>query len=481
MAVLAQVVRVLVQLAFAALLARILKPDDFGLVAMAASVMAFIGLFADLGLSAATVQQKEISHSIVNALFYLNLAISIPVTGAMIAAAPLAGGFFGDDRIGPVIIAMALSLPVAAAGAQHGALLQRSMRWGPLQWTPIVAQLIGGSVAILLALQAQVGYWALVAQSWIAVLVTTLSMWCFCRWRPDFRPAFDDVRAALRFGLNLTGFQLVNYFHRQLDNVLVGKRWGAAELGYYSRAYQLLTLPLALVNGPAGSALVPALSRLQDDPERWRRAFLKAFSAVTLLSSGIAAVMVAAAEPVVLLIYGPGWEAAARIFFLLAISIFVSAPMYMMGWIYNSLGQTGRAFRWSLMVTPVYVASFLAGLPFGAAGVAACYSIAACLAAIPCMAFACRSAPLEVSQLLRASLPSVALGALIGTGLAALPLPQMSLLARLAASVSLASILYLAGATLILWADPAQAPLKAELRRRLLLARPIRATSPCPE
>ena len=338
-AVVAQFCRILIQLAVAALLARLLAPSDFGLVAMATTLTAFVGMFTDLGLSAATVQQKEVGQSLVTALFYLNLAMGLFVMAVAMAAAPLAAWFFGDGRITTVVIALALSIPVAAVGAQHSALLQRGMRWGPIQWTPLVAQLAGGIAAVLLAWKCGMGYWALVAQSWVTTILTTVSMWWFCAWRPDLRVNWRGVRGALHFGLNLTGFNVINYFHRQFDNVLIGWRWGATDLGYYNRAYQLLTLPLTLVNGPVGSAVIPALSRLQEDPERWSRAYLKAFGAVNLLSAGITAVMIPTAQPMVRLLFGPGWEPTGHIFALLSISMFAATPMNTVGWVYMSLGQ----------------------------------------------------------------------------------------------------------------------------------------------
>jgi PST family polysaccharide transporter len=310
-------------------------------------------------------------------------------------------------------MATGLSIPISAAGAQHGALLQRGMRWMEMQWTPILAQLAGGIVGALLAWKGGFGYWALVVQAWVGAVVSTALLWYFARWRPDFTPHWRHARSALHFGLNLTGFSFINYFHRQFDNVLVGWRWGATSLGYYNNAYSLLTLPLTLISSPMASAVVPALSRLQHDPERWNRAFLRAFGALNLISAGLTTMLIVSAEPLVRIVYGAQWHESGKIFALLAISMFAATPVNATGWIYISLGQTNRMLRWSMIVTPFYIAAFFVGLPFGPRGVAICYSIVMCLACAPYLAYATAHSPTTFGSVLKVSAPPAFVGASI--------------------------------------------------------------------
>ena len=461
----AQVTRIVVQLGVMAVMARLLAPKDFGLVAMATTLTAFVGMFTNLGLSEATVQSKDIDQATVSVLFYINLAMGVAVMLVCMAAAPVAAWLFGDPRVLLLVIALSLSIPVSAAGAQHNALLQRGMHWGQLQWTPILAQAVGGAAAIVLAWKTGIGYWALVVQLWTAAVVSTGLLWWFCPWRPGGITHWSRAGSALHFGLHLTGFNFVNYFHRQFDNVLIGWRWGAADLGYYTRAYTLLTLPLTLVSAPMASAVVPALSRLQDDPERWRRAFLKAFGALNLVSAGLTAMLIASAEPLVRLVYGPGWSEAGHIFLLLAISMFAATPVNATGWIYLSLGQTQRMLHWSLIVTPFYVLAFLVGLPFGAAGVALCYSIALCVAAVPYLAYATRNAPIALGPVLLTGVPPAALGALIVLGeyLIGWAPGQHSVIVRFIETSSVTGGLYLIGAILLLVRNKSLRPVRDQL------------------
>ncbi len=463
----AQIVRVGLQLANLSIMARLLPAQDFGLVAMATAVTVFVGLFTDLGLSAATVQRKEIGHETVNALFIVNVATGALVMLATMAAAPLAAWGFGDTRVTWIVIALAAQIPVAAAGVQHGAILQRGMRWGAIQWTAISAQFAGVLAGILIAWQTDLGYWALVAQNWSAVLLNTVLLWIVCPWRPGRTADWTGARSAIKFGLSLAGFNFVNFFHRQFDDVLIGSRWGAAELGFYTRAYEFLRIPLVLISSPVASAVVPALSRLQAHPERWRNAFLETFGAVLLVSSGLTAVLIATAKPLVALVLGPGWSLAAHIFELLAISMFAATPMNAMGWIYISLGRTSRMFVWSLLSTPLIVASFLIGLPFGATGVALSYSCTVCVLALPCLAFGTHGSPVRIAQLIRIAALPIALGAasaLAGHAEqhAGAPPLQTFLIAG-----AISGGLYSAGAMALLIADPRYSAWRGRVRSLL--------------
>ncbi len=466
----AQVTRIVVQLGVMAVMARLLAPKDFGLVAMATTLTAFVGMFTNLGLSEATVQRKDIDQATVSVLFYINLAMGAAVMLLCMAAAPVAAWLFGDPRVLLLVIALSFSIPVSAAGAQHNALLQRGMRWGQLQWTPILAQAVGGAAAIVLAWKTGIGYWALVVQLWAAAVVSTGLLWWFCPWRPGGITHWSRAGSALHFGLNLTGFNFVNYFHRQFDNVLIGWRWGAADLGYYTRAYSLLTLPLTLVSAPMASAVVPALSRLQDDPERWRRAFLKAFGALNLISAGLTAIVIASAEPLVRLVYGPGWTEAGHIFLLLAISMFASTPLNATGWIYLSLNQTRRMFHWSLIAVPFYVFAFLAGLPFGARGVALCYSLAICAAALPGLVFCVAISPLKIGEVLRSLAAPTILG-IAATAFGRLLRAYLNMNTSAIGLLEVAAVtaaFYVAGVAAILALDPAQHAVRQQLSTWLM-------------
>lgn len=340
-----QAVRMGLNIATSAVLARLLAPGDFGLVAMAAAVTSFANLFVDLGLSAATLQRKDIDQNTVSALFFMNIGAGLAVTLLAVVVAPLAARCFGDDRVLPAVIGLALPIFLGAASVQHRALLQRGMRWLALQRVDIMAQVAGAGLGVILAWTTDLGYWVLIAQIWMWSAVGLVLSWRESGWRPSRVTNWSDARSALGIGLNLTGFNFLNYFHRQLDNVLIGWRYGPSELGYYTRAYGLFLMPLTALASPLMATLLPALTRAFPEPKRWMRVYLSFIAPLVCLTAPLAGLLFVLSEPLVLFLFGPDWGLTVPIFRALAISILVQ-PIYSSGGLlYISSGRTAEKFK----------------------------------------------------------------------------------------------------------------------------------------
>src|SRR5437762_8001519 len=157
------------------------------------------------------------------------------------------------------------------------------MRFAALAGAEIFSIVASVVTAILLAWRGA-GYWSLVGGALSLNLAYLIGIWIQCRWRPGLPARKSGVRSMLVFGGNFTGFSVVNYFARNLDNMLIGWWWGAAALGLYAKAYQLLLLPLDQINSPITSVAVPALSRLTDDPERYRQAYLRIMDKIAIMT-----------------------------------------------------------------------------------------------------------------------------------------------------------------------------------------------------
>jgi polysaccharide transporter, PST family len=372
----AHIGRLVIHMTGAVIMARLLTPADFGLIAMAGAVTAFIGLFTDLGLSAATVQRTSVSQDLVSTLFWVNLGSGLLLMLAAFAAAPVAAWFFADPRITMLVIALAVAIPITSATAQHNALLVRAMRWMPVQISGLGGQLAGLVVAIILAWIFDLGYWALVAQAVATAITSFIASWTYCKWRPSWYTGWRSARAEIGFGLNISGFNFLNYFHRQFDNILIGWRWGPTELGYYSRAYNLLTLPITLVNNSMGQISTPILSKLKDKPEEWSKAYLQMSAVTTFAGVGICILLLVGADPIIRILLGDQWTPVIEIFRLLSLSSVLMTSANSCGWIFVSLGRTKQYLRWALFASPLYVLSFVIGLPWKANGVALAYTIA---------------------------------------------------------------------------------------------------------
>lgn len=358
-----------------AVLARLLTPGDFGLIAMVTAVTGIAGMLKDAGLSVVTVQRETVTHEQVSTLFWMNIGISGILSIIIGAAAPTISWFYGDARLVSVSIALAFIFLFGGLAVQHQALLRRQMRFGALARIQIISSVAGLSIAILGAVNAA-GYWALVMQMAVSEITSLLMTWAHCRWVPTWPKRGVGTRSMLKTGGFLTGFSFLNYFARNADNILVGKVWGVVELGSYAKAYSLLLMPIQQINGPISAVATPALSRLQNHPQEFRAMFCKILSAVGIITFPLIAFIIICSREIILTLLGDQWTAAVPIFSALAISGFFQPVGNITGILYVSLGRAERMFRWGMMSSSWIVASFLVGLPFGALGVALSYSLA---------------------------------------------------------------------------------------------------------
>jgi O-antigen/teichoic acid export membrane protein len=356
------------------ILGRLLAPADYGLIGMVAVVTGFVSMFKDLGLSAATVQREEITSVQVSTLFWVNVALSIGVGLVTLALAPVVAWFYGAPQLTAVTAVYALGFLFGGLTVQHEALLHRQMRFVSQAACEIVALLVTITVTVTLAWRGA-GYWALVAGHITMSFVYMIGIWTVCRWRPKRPARVSTVRSLLRFGGNLTGFGVVNFFARNLDNMVIGRVWGSQQLGLYAKAYQLLTLPIDQINSPITTVAVPALSRLNHSPEHYRRAYLRIIEKIAVLTMPGIALLIGTADWVVLVVLGPQWTQAGRIFAALGVAALIQPIANTTGWLFISQARTHDMFRYGLVASTIIVAAIIAGLPWGALGVAAFYAV----------------------------------------------------------------------------------------------------------
>ena len=369
-------------LALMAVLARLLTPEDYGLFGMVFALAAFLQVFADLGLSMATVQKMELSRAQISTLFWVNLAFSALLSCAAAAAAPVVALFYREPRLLGITLWIAPGFLLAGLGTQHAALMQRNMRFGALAACDIAGLAAGGAVGVWMALVG-LGVYSLVGQSLAQVGTRSALAWALSGWVPGRPVRRSGVRPMLRFGGYLTGFSVLNYFARNMDKVLLGRFWGATPLGLYTRAYALMTYPITLVSGPMNSIMIPAMSKLQRDLNRFQEIYLRGLRVVALLSFPMMTVLFVAAEEVIAIIYGPQWTDAVPLFRILCIAGLWQGIYNFTGQVYIATGRTDRLFQYGLAGTPIIVAGICCGAPFGPRGVATGYAVAMLLVLIP--------------------------------------------------------------------------------------------------
>jgi len=369
----AQVIRFVIRTASTIALARLLTPRDYGLIGMVVILVDFVSMFQYLGLSTATVKWSRLNHRQVSTLFWVNVAMSAAIMLVTVGSAPALAWFYKEPRLVGITACYAVSIFFTGLNIQHEAILSRQMRFGTIALIEIIAIVTGLCAAIVAALYGA-GYWALVINQLVMTLVAVAGVWTACKWRPGAPARNSGVRSMLSYGGNLTGYNVTNYFARNLDNALIGKFWGAYQLGVYSRAYQMLLMPMAQINNPLVAVAVPALSRLTDSPERYRTAYLKIVEKIAMITMPGIMFMIAMSDWLVLLLLGPQWREAGRIFMLLGVAAIIQPVTKTAPWLFTTQGRTRELLRWGFISSSIAVISIVAGLRWGATGVATAYS-----------------------------------------------------------------------------------------------------------
>lgn len=433
----AQGVMFLLTLGATMVLARLLTPSDFGLVAMVLAVTSFATQFKDLGLSQATIQRPTITDAQVSTLFWINAALGLWLTLLTAAAAPLLARYYGDPRMIPITLTLAGTFVLSGLGVQHQALLRRRMRFGVLTSIDILSLSAGLIVAVLLAWRGA-GWWALVWRQLVATAAATAGVWWACRWRPLAPRRGAGVRSMLAFGSHVSGYSVANYFARNVDRALLGRQMGSSALGLYSKAYQLILLPINMLTTPITAVALPALSRLQHDPPRYRSYYQKGIAPLVAIGMPAVVFLFVTAADTIPLFLGQQWVGAVPIFRLLAPTAFVGTIHMATSWVYVSLGLTRRQLQWTIFATVLTITSFFVGLHWGVRGLAAAVSIAFCGLQVPALLYCYRPTFLKLGDLttvlwrpaLAAFLAGAGCGALGKLLLAPLaPLPRFVLLA----------------------------------------------------
>jgi len=371
---LGQLVRVGVQVLGVLVMARLLVPADFGLVAMVTAIVGFGQIFRDFGLSMAAVQFRDFSIQQRSNLFWVNSAIGLLLAVIFFSASWSIAAAYGDKRLISISQILAITFLLNGLGSQYRANLQRQLRFGALAVSEVVALLAGIVSAIVLALMGA-SYWAIVAQQIVQALTALAVTYWQERWKPMRYRRGHNTRNLVTFGWHIMGQQLVNYASKNIDTVIIGAQFGAVPLGYYNRAFQLLTVPINQLAHPLIRVAVATLSRIQDDKVRFNSYIRKAQRAVLSIMLPILTLLFILVVPVVHLVLGSQWSDSVTVFRYLSIAGAFEVLSFTNQWIFISTGRARSYFRLSLAVRPLVVCGVIVGSFFSVESVALGYAL----------------------------------------------------------------------------------------------------------
>jgi PST family polysaccharide transporter len=394
----AQGLTYVIDLAGLVVLARLLAPQDFGLLAMVTAVMGFLAMFKDAGLPTATLQRATIDEHQVSALFWINAALSLVLAILVAAISGPVAWFYGDARLQSIMLVLGVSFVFMGLEAQHAALLRRRMRFGALAWSRTLAQ-ASGTAAAVAAAWAGFGYWALVVRGLVTPLVSMLAVWMAMPWLPGAPWKARGARSLVQFGGYVTAFSAVNHLGRNLDDILIGRFFGGAALGLYSKAYALLLMPINMINGPISGVALPALCRLRDDPARLRHYYARALTMVVTLSMPVVTCLAALTTPFVAVVLGERWTEVGELFRILAIPAFVGTFNVASGWVFVAMGRVREQLIAGTVNSSVNAVAIVIGLSWGVEGVAWALATTSILKRLPTLAYCYRDTPFRLRDL----------------------------------------------------------------------------------
>ena len=360
----AQFVRILLGLLSIAILARLVPPAEFGVVALVLPISYLASEIAQYALGQVTVQRQRITQAQVSGLFWANLAISGAVTAILMLASWLVAAFYSDPRLGPILMALALSTLLAGAASQFSAILSREMRFWAVQGSAITAEVVSIACAVWAA-YAGLSYWAIVIQILVRQSVLLVMRVALARWWPHGPSTLRHARGLISMGGDLAVFSLCTQLGQGLGIVMVGRVLGEVQAGLFLRAMNVANWPITQLMGPLGTVLTPALSRVANDPGRFEAAFERVVIQTAIIAVPLSAIFIALAEPVTLILLGAQWRDATAILAMLGLLAFATPLSSVVNWRLIATGSTALLRRVAWIALLLALSGYAVGVQFG--------------------------------------------------------------------------------------------------------------------
>ncbi|HLA45490.1 MAG TPA: lipopolysaccharide biosynthesis protein [Aggregatilineales bacterium] len=301
-----------------AILARLLFPEDFGLIGFATLLISFIEVSYGLGINDALVYTSERVDDAASTTFWINIAVGAVQTTFLFLAAPLTLKFFEDPRIVDVVRVMSLTFVVSSFGFTHDALLQKELEFKRRFIPDLISSFIKGTASIVMALSG-VGVWSLVIGHLIGTVARVIAKWWVMRWVPQFRFYTDRAKELWGYGVHILLFELLNVVLEQADQLLIGTMLGALQLGYYAIAAKIPEMVIANFSLILTRVIFPTFAKMKDDLDQLTRGFLMTtkYTAFVTIPAGFG--LAAVAPEVIRVIYGSKWDDSIIIMQVLAL------------------------------------------------------------------------------------------------------------------------------------------------------------------
>lgn len=365
-----------------AILARLLVPDDFGVVSMVLVYTGFVDLLAEFGISATVVQKRYLDRRGLSTVFWFAALIGVTLTGISVLLAPVIESFFDFAGLSVVVQVMSINLLLVSLATVPQGLMQQKLAFKQLAVLEIITTILSGIVGITLALQGW-GYWALVIQGISTKAFSLIGYFVFTRWLPFFTIQVETIRDIISFSGNLLGFRMINYWSRNADNLLIGRTLGSTQLGFYNQAYTLMMYPIRMLSSVINPSIQPVFATAQDEPQRIAPTYLLLLELIAMITFPMGIFLHLFAGPVIRVLWGNQWEASIPVFEVLAFLTMVQPILATSGSVFIARNKARLLFGLGTLTSVIIIAGIAIGSLFGILGVATGYAIAYLLLATP--------------------------------------------------------------------------------------------------
>jgi PST family polysaccharide transporter len=388
-----------------------LAPEDFGLVAMVTAIIGIGDIIREFGLIPATVQASSLSQAQRSNLFWLGTGLGLLVGITVFLTAPLFALIYDDERVSSIALALSLTFIFGGLQSQFQAGLAREMRFAALSMSDLAAQFVGLAGAVISAWLG-LGFWALVIQLGLQSFSLLVFRVVAAKWIPGLPSRGASIRTQVVYGRSLVMTQCLVYVSSNIDSLIIGSKFGPAQLGYYNRGFQLLMMPLNQILTPLTAVALPVLSKIKDETIRFDGYIQRAQIMVAYPTVLLFATVSAAAEPLIRLVFGEQWLPSALIFQVLSLAGAFQAIGYVGYWVFLSKGLTASHFRFSLISRTILILCIVVGSIGGPIGIAVGYSLGAIASWPLALLWLRRVAFIKVGPLIWGGLRAAVLGLL---------------------------------------------------------------------
>jgi len=409
----ANIFKQILQIVSLIIFARLLSPDDFGIYAILMIFVGFLGMFTDMGTSAALIHLQETSDRLLSSVFYFNVFVGVVLFLLLTLLAVPVADFFETPEVKSLLPIIAINFIIASFGVVQKALYEKSMNFRNITIFESIATLLGVIVGVGSAMYG-FGIYSLIIQTLVGSIALVSFMWFSSSWRPMWHFSMKEIKKIWAYTAHLSSFNIINYFARNADNFLVGKFIGSSALGVYSLAYKIMLYPLQNISQVLIRILFPAFSQIQNDNAKFKQVYLRVIFFIALVSFPIMAGLIATADILVDVLFGDKWHVLALLLMILAPVGMMQSVVTTVGSIYMAKGNTKEMFKIGTINAIVTVLFFIAGVPFGVEGVAVSYLVANLIMLYPNLMIAWRQIGLGVGEGLKEILPIFIISLMMG-------------------------------------------------------------------